>query len=454
MSVFSDVTFTFVSYTFDPQTGTVRLRYDLDGIALEETLTIPGAPFPSPLPADVDRALFLLHLMGGIGYWKTRCAKHIVIQSGQLTRTQAHFWETVYTNGLGEFYVVNQIDFRDQVHFPYHTNLADPVLEPAQSVPAVLVPFGGGKDSIVTAELLRTAGLAITLLSVQQATAIQETARVFGAPLLVLDRHLDPQLTDPTSALRGPGTFQGHVPISGIWAAMTVVAGLLRGASDVVFSWERSASEGNTDYLGMEINHQWSKSLSFERSFQAYLGTFVTQQVRVFSLVRPLSELHIVKLFSAYPQYRRVFSSCNRNFTQQAINNGAPTRWCGRCPKCAFIFSQLCAFIPHQEVVDFVGSDLFAQDDLLDLFRELMGIQGHKPFECVGEAVEVVAAFELARRRGDANHTPAMQLYIHEVLPALNNPDELIQDLLTPTPDHAIPEAFQAVLYDSLGPRA
>ncbi|PIR48014.1 hypothetical protein COV06_01280 [Candidatus Uhrbacteria bacterium CG10_big_fil_rev_8_21_14_0_10_50_16] len=448
MQTFSNKTFTFVSYAFETTTGVITLLYDLNGDTYKERITVPMSDINMDCvpQEDLDRALFSLHLMVGIGYWKTYCPKNIVIQSGQLTRTQAHFWNTVYTNGLGELYYKNDIDFRDQVHFPYNKDLEALVPQGSnERKEHVLVPFGGGKDSVVTAELMRKLGFTVTLFSIQDAAPIQDAARVFDAPHVIVDRALDPNIVDPTSAVRtDPQAFNGHVPISAIWSMITVVTAILHGATDIVYSWERSASEGNLEYLGMEINHQWSKSLAFERSLQAYVDTFITKRTRIYSLVRPLSEFHIVQLFTRYPQYFDSFSSCNRNYTQEAIANHAPTFWCNQCPKCAFIFSQLNAFLPHTQVVNIFGEDMFANDNLLDLYRELLGIQGNKPFECVGEAKEVVAAMELAYRRADANDAPVMQLYAGEVRDTVEDHDAVIQDLLTPSTDHAVPSDIVA----------
>ena len=81
--------------------------------------------------------------------------------------------------------------------------------------------------------------------------------------------------------------FNGHVPISAIWSFIAVVTAVLNEKRDVIFSWESSASEGNMVYLGEEINHQWSKSIEFERALQQYLESYVTKNVRVFSVLRP-----------------------------------------------------------------------------------------------------------------------------------------------------------------------
>ncbi|NQV12243.1 hypothetical protein HQ524_02685, partial [Candidatus Uhrbacteria bacterium] len=151
MKAFQDNTFTFVSYTFDDKTGEVVLRYDIDGTVFDETLVFPLSDMIEVIDEDLDRALFNLHLVTGLSYWKMLCPKNIIIKSGTLTRTQAHFWNVIYTKGLGEFYYKNDIDFRDQVHFPYDSSLSEPETTGPNEVSGdVMIPIGGGKDSIVT----------------------------------------------------------------------------------------------------------------------------------------------------------------------------------------------------------------------------------------------------------------------------------------------------------------
>ena len=76
-----------------------------------------------------------------------------------LTHQERHFFTEVLTNGLGEFAYVNdlpqvfdtEIDAPDR---PDTTGTAPEVAEPQR----MLVAVGGGKDSIVSLELLKQAG--------------------------------------------------------------------------------------------------------------------------------------------------------------------------------------------------------------------------------------------------------------------------------------------------------
>jgi hypothetical protein len=177
-------TFTFDSYELDSANRTIKLNYSLDdAITFTETITLPeGMPF-NPNDPDLEHALFALHLIGGISYYKTCLPKNIEIRSGGLTSAQTSFWNDVYENGLGEFFFRNNIDFRGLIHFPSTAeHFTTPSLILRNDPQHPLIPIGGGKDSIVTTELLRKAGYHGTLLRIGQHPIIDATAKATGFP--------------------------------------------------------------------------------------------------------------------------------------------------------------------------------------------------------------------------------------------------------------------------------
>lgn len=438
----NDSTFTFDSYNFDQATGQVRLVYLLGKVEFVETITLPmdGVNMNRIDQKELDRTLFALHLIAGISYYKTTCAKHIKVKSGILSKKQADFWNETYTHGLGEFFYKNQIDYRGLINFPFSDEERLMQLSSKPSNPNVLVPIGGGKDSVLTAELLKKAGVKFETLTVKEALPIKQTSELIGADRLMVKRIMAPTLDELN---KQPGIYNGHVPITAILSFVSVVVAILHKHTDVIFSLEQTANEGNLEYLGQEINHQYSKSLEFERSLQNYLAMFVSKNIRVFSLIRPLSEFDIVRRFSKLETYFAAFSSCNQNFTFENTNAGQATFWCCECPKCAFMFAMLSAWLPHTRVIEIFGHDLFEKQELEPLFKELLGVKGNKPFECVGTAEETAAAFELAYRKGDANETHMMRTYASEIQNQFTHADEVIRRLLTPSSNHAIPPAFE-----------
>lgn len=438
--------FAFTSYDFDRESGEVVLRYGIDGEEFVERLVfpLPSTGVPEGIDDALNRALFALHLVAGVSYYKAKLPPTIVVQSGSLSAEQAAFWAKLYTLGLGEFFYTNALDFRGYVNFPHADQSTSYVLRPTPlSLSGALLPIGGGKDSLVAVELLRTAGVPFELVMFGNHARIREVAADVGQPLLQIQRMLDPKLI----ALNAAGAWNGHVPITAYVGIATMIVALLHGKQDVVFANERSANSGNAEFEGIMINHQYSKSIEAERDLQNYLSTFVAPDVRVFSVLRPMSELDIARRFAANGKYFGVFSSCNKNFKQGGVPS--VTRWCGKCPKCAFVFVMLGAFIPRRKMVEMFGEDVLMNAALLNMYQDLTGHGTMKPFECVGEFEEVIAALALVEGRGEYDDSPILRWFTAEVSSKRSDIDALIDHALTLSTEHAMPQEYADIVYAS-----
>lgn len=403
--------FIFDSYSFEPTTGTISLRYSLDDeVTFTETLVIPVKAIAQRYDREaLDRALQALHLIGGISYYKTCCPQTIDVRGKALSPAQADFYATVYEKGLGEFYYRNRDKITyvpGMINFPA-TASNDAKLpasnEPTRNEQRTLILIGGGKDSIVTIE--KTVG-DVTLLRVGGNPIIDHLAKIAGKPLISVERRLSPELF----TLNEQGALNGHIPITAFISAVSVVVAVLGGFTRVLISNEESASEGNLMLDALEVNHQWSKSRAFVRSFQQYLAEWVTKDVTYENALQGMSELTIVSAFTHYPQYFSAFTSCNKNWKihKPATSN---QRWCQSCPKCAFVFAMLAAYLPAKAVTEIFGRNLFADASLWPLYEELLGLQRFKPFECVGTPEETKEALRLAQKRGDFAETIIMQKF-------------------------------------------
>lgn len=372
-----------------------------------ETITLPRLK-PHLVPSRLlTNILNNLSLILGISYWKIACPQTIEIAPFRLSKTQAEFWNTIYTKGLGELFYKNKIDFRGLVQFPYDVKMRSQPI-PIRTKNRSLLLLGGGKDSLVAAEMYKMAKKPFTLLVVNEHEIHNGLLPLIGASALAIRRELDPLLF---KLGQEKGFYNGHIPVSAIYAFLGVLAAALYDYRYVVAANEKSANEGNVIYLGESINHQWSKSAEFEKLFQAYTQKHITHGITYFSPLRPYTELEITKMFTRHKKYFPVFSSCNKNFRIGA-RRLHHRRWCGTCLKCAFIFAALAAFLPKKEVIAIFGKNLFGDATLTPLYQQLLGWKGIKPFECVGTPDEMRRVFVLIKQRGEFEHDPVSRMFV------------------------------------------
>ncbi len=432
--------FIFESYSINEKTGTFLFSYSFgSGLKFTETISLGGGKIDwkkinRPL---VKKIAFNLHLVLGLGYYKAYCPKKIIIKSGTLSRPEAAFWNKLYTKGLGEFFYRNKIDYRNLINFPYKNINSEPIR--LKTNERILLPWGGGKDSCVSAELLKELGHSFTLITLRDSDIQKETAKITGQPRIINNRTIDPALIE----LNKQGVYNGHVPISAIYFWTTVLTAALYNYRHIVYSNEASANFGNINYLGSEINHQYSKSLEFENDFRAYLKNFITPDINHFSLLRQFSDLKISRMFSRYNKYFPVFSSCNRNFS---ITKKSPRRWCGQCPKCLFTFSQLAAYVDRPKLIKIFGRNLFAEEELLPLFQELWGERKFKPFDCVGTPTEVKASLLLAGAKKEWQKDFIVGYFQKNIAAKIKNPGKLTNTALKNKSEHNIPANFRPTL--------
>jgi hypothetical protein len=397
---------------------------------------------------NLDNIVFHIGLSLMPSYWKTTCSPEIEVRAGGLSASQAEWWNKLFIKGMGEYFYKNQIDFtannflrmtkggdtrspafltqvraREHLHAAGSKKSATRIDHSQQ----ILVPIGGGKDSIVTLELLKPHYQVVPFV-INSVPLINEVINSTGLTNpMMFKSEIDPYLLQ----LNRQGYLNGHVPVSAFYSFASLLAAYLTGSSYIAFSNERSSNEGNTAYLGHEINHQYSKTPEFESDLNKYLLKYLKLKIKNFSFLRPLYELQITKLFCHYPQYFGVFSSCNQNFKLMPGPRSLVSKWCCHCPKCVSTALLLACFIGKGKVAEIMGiypPDLPENKTILD---ELLGNSPVKPFECVLTRAEAAAAHQ-AIESGQADQLDRL---LTSWLPNPNMPKELEQILrshLTP----------------------
>jgi hypothetical protein len=455
----------------------------------------------------VDNLVFNLGLIELLSYWKATCSPEILIKAGSLSmkaspsstsstnlrfvsinkeqikypsvakggdeRKFIDWWKDLIERGMGQFFYENKIDFTKnflKINFT-RLNLVKMKNYGKQLKKRVLVPVGGGKDSIVTLEILKGIKKNIVCFSLNPTETAQRILKIGGCEnSIIVDRKIDPKLL----ALNRQGFLNGHTPFSAYLAFLSVILAIIFDFKYIAFSNERSSNEGNVRYVpctetkslvrglgkprtrtssvrGIVINHQYSKSFDFERKFRDYSKKYLAKNVEYFSFLRPLYEIQIAKLFSKYPQYFNAFLSCNVAY-QTASGTKLPTkRWCGKCPKCLFVFAILYPFIDEKKLIKIFGQNLFEKRRLLPLMLELIGERRFKPFECVGTKKESLIAFYLSwkkyRDRVSVKFPFLLKYFERKILPKYPNLEKEAKIMMNSwSNQHYLPKEFEKIL--------
>ena len=416
-------TFTFERQTVKRENGALSLAFDFnldDRYHFHPTLEIPARSVFDweHIPEKQLQALaFQIGMTELVSYWKITCPKRVVVKPFSLTDSQKAFWKKLYYNGLGEFLYLNCISVSEDdlmqiesIGNPSFAKVDLPLEE------RTLVPIGGGKDSVVTLECLSNEMPVVPMIVNPRGATLNcvKTASYGENDFIVINRTLDPTMLK----LNAEGYLNGHTPFSALLAFIGVLVAFGSRSKYIALSNENSANESTVP--GTNINHQYSKSIEFERDFRNYVAENLNDKVQYFSFLRPLSELQIAKLFAQCEAYHPVFRSCNVGSKTDS--------WCGHCPKCLFTWIILSPFLSREKLTAIFGKDLMADDSLRPIYEELNGTADVKPFECVGTVEEVRACMEAANGNRDK---------VNEILNRFSN-------------EHFLPEKFEQILKSRL----
>ncbi|MFC7711976.1 hypothetical protein [Micromonospora lupini] len=434
--------FTFPSYSIDFATGEVLFDYALTGPAGEQrfteviTLPLPAQPPSDETVATLGRVLEVLHLVAGVSYYKVAAPPRLVLPA-PLDAATVDYVTAVYTKGLAEYAYRNQLPHVLELRPEVPAGSPEPPRVYDDSDRRPLSAVGGGKDSIVSLEALRRAELDPVPFSVNPNHVIVSVNEASGLTPLAARRRIDPVLFD----LNAAGALNGHIPVTAINSLIAVATAVLHGLGPVVMSNERSASDPNLVWNGHEINHQWSKGVEAEGLLRGALAEHAGLTEPYFSLLRSLSELHIARLFAEFTGYDDVVTSCNQAFKLR----DASERWCRDCPKCRFVFLAMAPFMPRERVTHIFGGDLLADPEQIPGYRELLGVDGHKPFECVGEVEESVVALGLLAEQDQWRDAPVIRALV-EAVPETAWSAVATSDVFTPGGPNHIPPTYAKAL--------
>lgn len=372
----------------------VTFSYEIPGLSEFETMwKFPGVGRKVD-EVILNRLFFELGMAEAISYWKVTCAPVLRVQCGSLTEWQNKWWRKLFYNGLGEFMYINGIvvSEEDLLTIVCESEAGVSKLSDTASYAGCLVPVGGGKDSVVSMEVLGEEDVTLYRINPDATVANVLAVAEREYKTCFVNRKLDPRILE----MNKRGFLNGHIPFSAVVAFSTFITAYLRGIRYIALSNESSANESTV--VGSFVNHQYSKSYEFEADFMEYIESFLVTDIKYFSLLRPLSELQIASLFAKYKNYHKAFRSCNAG-SKQGI-------WCCNCPKCLFVYIILSPFLTEDALVEIFGENLLDAQKSEKYFRELTGLDENKPFECVGTRSEVVMCLKKYLEKGGTSLLP------------------------------------------------
>jgi len=398
----------------------------------------------------LNNLIFHLGLMEIPSYWKATCSPEIIIKAGPLNKKQIKWWKDLIINGMGQFFYENKIDFTSPNFFNISSNFPD-TLSDRDNFPIkgkILIPVGGGKDSVTTLEILKKARKNIECFSLNPTEAAKKIMKIASCKKpIIIRRKIDDKLLE----LNRQGFLNGHTPFSAYLAFLSVICAVIFDQKYIAFSNERSSNEGNVKYLGKIVNHQWSKSFDFEKKFRNYSKKYLAKNIEYFSFLRPLYEIQIAKLFSKYPKYFLAFLSCNEAYKTTSGTKKPTKKWCCNCSKCLFVWTCLYPFVVKKELVKIFGENLFDKKKLLPTMQELIGERKFKPFECIGTKKESLIAFYLSWGKGRSElpkETPFLLKYFqNKIIPKYPNLEKESKKIMKAWDNqHNLPREFEKIL--------
>ncbi|MDD4409457.1 MAG: hypothetical protein PHW52_02265 [Candidatus Pacebacteria bacterium] len=392
--------FSYESFSYDIKENKISISFHFlaNDIAFNPKISIEGVSAIRVSKRNVlalENIIFHLGMIEMLSYWKAFCSQRIVIKAGYLDGKQLDWWKDILLNGMGQYFFENKIDFTKDgfVELVCEGEKREVPLFEMNRLSGVLLPIGGGKDSATSIEICKKMKMKVIPFALNINKNMKDMIKAGSLPdPIVAKRRIEENLLE----LNRQGYLNGHTPFVAYLSFLGLLSATLFNKKYFILSNEKSSNEANVVFKGREINHQYSKTFDFEKKFRNYVGKYLATDFEYLSLLRPLYELQIARIFSKHPHYFDVFLSCNEAQKTYSGTKEKTEKWCGSCSKCLFVFIVLSPFLSKKELFLIFDKDLFADKDLIPIMIELVDEKKVKPLECVGTRKECLIALYLS----------------------------------------------------------
>lgn len=327
----------------------------------------------------INNILFNIGMVEVVSYIKATCSPKLIVECGALTQEQIKFYKKLYFNGLGELLYRNGITTtEDELFDIISTSNREFSSKNQDNLSGNLILIGGGKDSLVTLDLLREFKDDNKCYILNPRNSWIDGVKQSNydvSDVFTIKRTIDTRLIE----LNKEGYLNGHTPLSALLAMSSLLPAYLLKKKNICVSNESSANESTVK--NSKINHQYSKSYEFENDFREYCSNFISPDFNYYSVLRPLSEYQIAAYFSHLTHLHYIFHSCNLGSKTDV--------WCHECPKCLFIFLLFSPFISQEKLTNIFGVNMLNDEENITEFEKLIGLKDEKSFECVGSRAEI-----------------------------------------------------------------
>lgn len=317
----------------------------------------------------------------------------------------ADLWSTIFRNVWGVWRYENDIP-----DYAGPQVIDDPIKDVGSPASVRLRPdiggkllmlCGGGKDSLATAKLLEGAGVPYEAMvyshsiygkAQRQHDLIDSMLRHTSARRVHRGWVYDTALDSPAARVHpeyGVKRMLSAETVSSYWTALPialqhdferVALGVTKSTDEHNFTWEKT---------GEEINYLWGMSVRAEKLLHDYIRAEIAENLSYFHLLRPIYDLLVFSLLTRDQAAVTSTHSC----AQQKP-------WCCRCPKCIYVWMHLVAYLDDWVVDQMFRENLFDLPENRSFIRKMLGIEGYKPWDCMGTVSETQVAYLLCRAKG------------------------------------------------------
>ena len=151
-------TFTYDSYLIKETSSEIEIEYiyKINEYEFKPKVTIDKKNI---INKNIDKSffeylVFNFGIINAISYYKLTCSPKMVINCGYLDEDQKSFFKKLFYNGLGEMMYVNKLNIGFDEFLEIETSDKKYNFTIQDNFKGNLIPIGGGKDSVVTLELL------------------------------------------------------------------------------------------------------------------------------------------------------------------------------------------------------------------------------------------------------------------------------------------------------------